>query len=271
MSAFAVRLPKYLAAARVSARDTTTYFSNLVADGAMLFLRIWIFYQLYATTYAATGITSINGFSVAKLIWSLMIVQALHRSAAMLSTSKNIEDEVKDGTIAYTLNRPYSYLLFNFARFIGRVFTNVWVNLAVGTATALVFVGPVPISPQSLLAALPILLGGMVITFLLSVLVGLSAFWAEDVSGYRWLYHRANLILGGSIIPPALFPEGWRGIVEATPFAQQYYASSLVLLDFSSGLFIKFVLIQIFWILVLTCFAVGLYKIGERRVVQNGG
>lgn len=271
MTALAARLPKYLAIGRASAKNATTYLSNLVTSGGLVFIRVWVFTQLYTVTFAATGSSQINGFTLPMVIWSLMIAQALHRSASVMQDSKAIDDEVKTGTLAYTINRPYSYILYHISNFFGRSFASIGINVGLGVIAALILVGPVAFSVSGMFAAIPLLVGGFTITILIGLIVGLSAFWFEDISAFNWMYQKASMVFGGMIIPIALFPDSIRGIVEVSPFAQQYFAPAQMLLQYSSSTFVKFLIAQVIWILLLVPIVVGMFKLGERRVVQNGG
>ncbi|MEI6494449.1 MAG: hypothetical protein WCO03_00085, partial [bacterium] len=112
-------LKKYFWLARFSYLDSVAYFGDFVARMFTIFLRIWIFTQLYQFTYRSYGLQEAGGLTLPMLIWSLMIVQSLG-STSWLSSARVIETEVKSGQIAYSLGRPYSYLGYHYAQFGGR-------------------------------------------------------------------------------------------------------------------------------------------------------
>ena len=106
------------------------------------------------------------------------------RTATTPRLSRIIDEEVKTGTLAYSVNRPYSYILFHFSGFIGRSIPNLFINLLIGSVAALILVGPIALSWQALGLGVVLLFFGYVLDFFVSLIIGLTAFWIEDTSAF---------------------------------------------------------------------------------------
>jgi ABC-2 type transport system permease protein len=78
---------------------------------------MWIFAQLWKVTYTATGTTTIGGLSLHDTLWYLMLAETIELSRPRLA--RNIADAVKDGSIAYLLNKPYNFLLYHLSASLG--------------------------------------------------------------------------------------------------------------------------------------------------------
>jgi ABC-2 type transport system permease protein len=242
----------------------------MLGRGFTVVIRIWIFTQLYTVSYNATGVQEINGQSVAMIVWGLMLAQSF-QSATRPSVSRILDEEVKSGTLAYSMSRPYSYILFQLFAFIGRSIPNLLSNLLIGTIAALVLVGPIIFSIQALILGFILLIFGYLLDFFISIIIGLMAFWIEDTTALRWIYEKGQLIFGGVIVPIALFPDSLQIIANILPFSQLYYGAARLMINFEMNLFWQFLAIQIIWISLFALMATYLFKKGIKNVSINGG
>jgi len=261
---------KYTAIAQTSYATTTAYLFNLLASALKPAIFIWIFVQLYGATYKASGLAEINGLSLAMVVWTLGLTQAFHMASRPLPAIL-IEEEVKSGSLAYSLIRPYSYALFHYFNFLGRAFPTLIANGLISVLVLLLLVGTIHLTIPGIVFGLVLLFFGYTMEFSISLIIGLMAFWIEDTSALRWIYSKGQLIFGGMIVPLALFPEKIRNIAELLPFSQFYYAPAQLMISFDIKLFERFALIQFFWLTVFSIISYLCYKKGIRHVAINGG
>lgn len=264
------KILKYFEIVKVHYFSSWAYFTNVIGSGFTVLIRIWIFTQLYTISYQASGATIINGQSVAMVVWGLMLVQSFH-GATRPNVSRLIEDDVKNGTLAYSISRPYSYILFQLFAFIGRIIPKLFSNLLIGIIAAFILVGPVFFSVKSILLGLILLILGYLLDFLISMIIGLVAFWIEDVSALVWIYQKGQMIFGGAIVPIALFPDYLQNVANYLPFSQLYYGAARLMVNFEMSLFKQFLLIQLAWILIFALLSTYLFKKGIKNVSVNGG
>jgi ABC-2 type transport system permease protein len=261
---------KYLEIVKVQIKNTTTYVVNLFSRGFVIFMRIWVFTQLYTVTYRVAGATRIDDFTLPMLIWTLMITQSFQNSTRPY-VARIIEEEVKTGSLAYTLNRPYSYLLFHYAGFLGRILPSLLTNILVGIGVCLILVGPITFTLSGLAGGTVLLILGYLIEFSLMLSIGLLSFWVEDVSAFVWIYTKGQLVLGGVLLPLTLFPDYLRKITEMLPFAAVFYTPAKLMVSFQPETFWYYLTIQLFWVLLSILTAVFLYRKGIKHVSINGG
>lgn len=261
---------KYSAIARTTYRTHTTYITGILSKALFTITLSWIFTQLYSTTYAAAGATEIGGLTVPMLIWILTLVQT-GRQATPPYVSQTIEEEVRSGEFAYAVNRPYSYLLFHVAKAWGRKFASLIPTLAIGSIAALLLVGPVRTSSIGIVAGFILLLFGHTLGVAMHLVIGLCAFWLEDIAPLRWMMSKSQMILGGNVVPLALFPPALKTASEFLPWSQFYYYPALMVIQFSPALFLRSLGVQIAWLAIISVIATLIFRRGIKNVATNGG
>ncbi len=266
-----IKLDKYAAVISTALRARLAYRTDMLAEAPIIILRIWVMSQFYGATYASTGVTEFDGLTFVQLIWVMSIIQGFESSATEPSVPRIIEEEVKTGSLAYSLNKPYSYILYQFATFMGRSFGNMFINLLVCTICPYILVGPLHTSFFGACIGLGMMFLGYLLYFAISLVIGLLAFWIEDISSIDWLYRSTTIIFGGAILPLALFPERIKRVAELLPFGQLYYSAARLMVKFDYNFFIKFFSIQLFWLIVFCALAGYLMKKGLKRVSISGG
>ncbi len=265
------KILKYLFIAKISTQSQTAHTANLIARCGSVMFRIWMFAQLYTASYGALGKASIGGLSIAMTIWTIMLVQSF-RSATRPRVDQMIGESVRTGTLALTLNKPYSFILFHYFSYMGRVLPGMAGNLGIGIVVVLLLVGAIatPTLVSIALGSLLLFLG-FTLDFFISLIIGLSAFWIEDQEPLAWIYQRIQYIFGGIIVPLSLFPDRVAALVELLPFSHLYYGAARTMVQFEPSMFFKFLTIQGCWILSFAGVALLLFNKGVKRVSLNGG
>jgi ABC-2 type transport system permease protein len=101
---------------------------------------------------------------------------------------------------------------------------------------------------------------------LLSFLIGLIAFWTDEVSGIESTYERLKKFFSGGYFPLSLLPPSFLNLSYALPFAYSIYVPSqlyLNKLDIGTGL--RGIGVQVTWILILFGVIHVVWKRGLRR------
>lgn len=265
-----LKILKYFEIAKINYFNSLAYIVNALSRSAVVVLRIWIFAQLYKITFAVSGTDEIGGLTIAMVVWSLMMTQSF-QSSGTPRVSNIIDEEVKTGTLAYSINRPYSYILFHLFGFLGRSTPILFTNLLIGSIAALILVGPIKITFFGIFFGLILLFLGRLLDFLISFIIGLSAFWIEDTTAIEWIYSKGQMVFGGIILPIALFPDYLQKIAELLPFSQLFYSAARLMVNFDMELFRQFILTQFFWIALFAALAFYIFKKGLKYVAINGG
>src|SRR5512136_1263879 len=110
-------MKKYLAIFNINLLNSLAYPGELVTRSLMIVLFMWIFYQLWHVTFAASGTETISSLTLHDTIWYLLLAETLELGRPRLS--RTISQQVKDGSIAYLLNKPYDFLLYQLSIGLG--------------------------------------------------------------------------------------------------------------------------------------------------------
>lgn len=265
------RLIKYFAIAKVSWKNTQAFLINTLTRSFIVVLRVGIFYQVYSVTFATNHLTTVNGLDVNMVIWSLVFAQSL-QSASRPPIANAIQEEVQSGALSYSINRPYSFILFQLFSRLGTFLLNATMNIVVVTIITLLMVGaPTHLTMSGLVAGLALLLGGFLLDFYINMIIGILAFWLEDIRAINWMYSKGQLMLGGLIIPISLFPDQLRHLVELTPFPYLFAGAAQQIVHFQADIFIQFFITQMIWVIIFALFSKVLFSYAIRYVSHNGG
>jgi len=259
---------KYWSIFQITFVNSLAYPGELIGRSLMIVPFMWIFYQLWKVTFQATGVDNINGMTLYSTMWYLMMAETIELSRPMLA--RTISENVKDGSIAYILNKPYSFLLYQFSNSMGETIFCALTNALFGSAMIWWLVGPPP-APIGWLFAFIAVLGTWILNFCITCLIGLSAFLVEDVSSFMLIYQKLVFILGGFLIPLSFYPPWLQTIAKSLPFAAMIYGPSQLFVAPSLELFVNVILMQAIWITVLGSTLVFSYRRGVAYLTVNGG
>jgi len=249
-------------------QNSFAYPLDLLGRSLSILLFMWVFVNLWRVTYAAVGEESIAGLTLRDTLWYLLMAEAVLLSKPDLSRA--ISEAVKDGSIAYLLNKPFNFILYHFATGLGDSVLAFVSNAVIGGALVWWLVGP----PPTLLGWLVVLLAVLfawLLDFCITAMIGLSAFLAEEVSAFRWIYQKLVFILGGLLIPIDFFPEWLQRIAFSLPFAWTVYGPARLFVDPTWERFVNVVAAQAIWLLVMACLLALFYRWAVSRLTINGG
>lgn len=259
---------KYWAIFQITLINSLAYPGELIGRSLMIMPFMWIFYQLWKVTFAAAGTDAINSMTLYSTMWYLMMAETIELSRPQLA--RTISDNVKDGSIAYILNKPYNFLLYQFSNSMGETIFRAIMNALFGGIIVWWLVGPPP-GPLGWTFAIFALLGTWIMNFCITCLIGLSAFLVEEISPFMWIYQKLVFILGGFLIPLDFYPNWLQSIAKALPFAYMIYGPAKLFVSPSLGLFINIISLQILWTLVLGSILLLAYRRGVAYLTVNGG
>lgn len=259
---------KYWAIFQITLINSLAYPGELVGRSLLIVPFMWIFYQLWKVTFSAAGSDMINGMTLYSTMWYLMMAETIELSRPALA--RTISDDVKDGSIAYLLNKPYSFLLYQFSNSMGETMFRALMNAVFGGIIVWWLVGPPPALIGWLFAFFA-LFGTWILNFCITCLIGLSAFLVEDVSPFLWIYQKFIFILGGFLIPLDFYPEWLQVIAKALPFSAMIYGPSKLFVSPSVSLLGSVMFMQLLWILALGVILIFSYRRGVAYLTVNGG
>lgn len=263
-----LNLRKYWAMLQTQLVNSLAYPAELIWRSLAIVLFLWIFTQLWRVTFANAGTATIGGLSLHDTLWYLMLAETIELSRPRLARS--IAEAVRDGSIAYLLNKPYNFLLYQMSINLGESLFRMTLNALFGGATVWMLVGPPPEARGWPLTAVAVL-GAWLINFCIGALIGLAAFLVEDVTPFEWILQKMIFILGGMLIPLDFYPRWLQTIARALPFSYAMYGPARLFVTPDLTRFAGLMLGQGIWILVLGGTLVLANQRGMRRLAINGG
>jgi ABC-2 type transport system permease protein len=259
---------KYWAIFQITLVNSLAYPGELIGRSLMIIPFMWIYSQLWTVTFKAAGTDTINGLTLYSTMWYLMMAETIELSRPALA--RTISDNVKDGSIAYLLNKPYDFLLYQFSNSMGETVFRALINAVFGGIVVWWLVGPPPALMGWLFASLA-LFGAWILNFCITCLIGLAAFLVEDVAPFVWIYQKFVFILGGFLIPLDFYPPWLQVIAKALPFAAIIYGPSRLFVSPTIELLTNVLLMQFTWIAVLGLTLLIAYRRGVAYLTVNGG
>ncbi|MFZ5816236.1 MAG: ABC transporter permease [Bacillota bacterium] len=261
-------LLKYVEVASITMRSAWAYLWNQLIANIFLIVVIFVFVQLWKVTYATQG-EEINGFRLAEMIWYLVATEAIVLSLPRIH--QVLEQEVKGGDLALRLNKPYSYLAFHYASFLGEALLKLVTLLLVGGGTAYLLVGGFGFRWEAAPLLVLLYLTTHALNFFFIASIGLMAFWVEEVVGLYLLFDRLKWILGGMLIPIEVYPDAVRRLVEWLPFRHMIGGPARLFVKFEWAAAGELLLNQLVWLVIFGLICNGIFRLGVRRVDLNGG
>lgn len=267
MTSYLRSIDKYISITKVSLNNTFVYAGEIAYRCTFMIVILYVFTQLWGAAY--TGDETIAGFNYTQVIWYLVITETLLLSK--IAIGQIVSREVISGSLAYTLGKPYHYMIYNFFQGFGESLVRLCINFIGGSSLAILLVGFFPGKFWVIIPVLVTVIFAILIDFFISAVIGLIAFFTEDVSGFFFIYQKILFIFGGLLIPLDFFPSWLKSFSEALPFHLILYGPAKLFVDFSWELFTSTLLQQLIWALGLGLLLEVLYRLGGKKVVTNGG
>jgi ABC-2 type transport system permease protein len=182
-----------------------------------------------------------------------------------------ISEAVKAGDLAYTLARPLSYPFYQVANSLGNSAPRFVLNLLTAAAVVRLGMGRLAGDLPGLLAFLGMAALALVLDALIAVLIGLLAFWIEEVMPAFWIYQKLLFTVGGLFLPLEMFPDWLQGAVRWLPFQFIAYVPARAFVAFEPGFVLRGVAGQVAYIVTLGALVALVWWRAQRRLVVHGG
>jgi ABC-2 type transport system permease protein len=260
---------KYGAITLINLQNQLAYVWDALNRAFFIVLIMFVFVHLWTAVYEAQGTTEIAGLTLANTIWYLLIAEMIEIGKFRHDVA--ISEEVKDGSIAYKLIRPYNYIAYHFANGLGDTLVKMTLIFLLGMPIALYYAG----WPQVDWRHLPLVavVGGLalLLDFCVMSMIGLLAFVTEDTQSFRIIYQKFVFILGGLMIPLDFLPDWLQGIARVLPFNLTTYAPAKLFVAFSWAQFWQVIGLQLLWLVLLGGLLWRQYRWATQRLAVNGG
>lgn len=258
---------KYLLVAQTSISSNMMYTANFLAGTFFFALIIFIFLQLWSSISQFNG--SMEGYTVNRLVWYYIAAELVVLSKSDVFRSMN--EEIRGGGIAYKLNKPYSFVSYQFSDGMGQTAVRLLANLPIGILVGLLYVGRLEgFMWRSLPAVCLSVLLGILLNFFMDAFIGMTAFWTEDNSAFYWIAQKLSFVLG-LLLPLEFLPGVIRQIAVFLPFSYIAYAPARLLTSYSRETLINILPVQALYTALFAALTVWMYGKGVKKLNVNGG
>lgn len=222
----------------------------------------------------------INGFTFKEMIVYTVFINILTFAVFINDTFHQINDEIKDGTIAISFIRPISYR----GRFVAQNLGMASVNLLILAIPALTVSMVVFIKTGFLSYASWIVLARSIVFFFLNVFVailitdaisynmGVLCFYTTQAFGINQMRDVIVSFLSGVMIPVSFFPGRFKDIVNVLPFAG-LAQNPILILQGKTSLHESALMLgkNIFWLIIFEILGWLSFKAASKKVTVQGG
>jgi ABC-2 type transport system permease protein len=261
------KLKKYAVVAKVSFSNAIAYRASVFGQFLFYGLFVYVFVRLWGAIYQGGGV---QGYSYTQIVWYLVMTELIAFTCGP-GIYRELNDSIKNGSIAYLIGRPAHFVFYQFADSLGQAAFRFVSFGALAAALGHYFVGPLPTFrlPALLPLALSVALA-IVLHFFMLALIGLSAFVLEDNFALYLIYQKLGFMLG-MFLPVEFLPAWLQPIAKALPFSYVYWAPAKLFVGYSPELFLELFPRQAAWAAASMAFAMLCYRLGVSRLQVNGG
>ncbi len=253
---------KYFFIFRLAAFRSLKNYQTLIGLTVFLLTCMLVFAHLWKIAAARMGAA---GLHADQLLWYIALNEWILISIPEVQL--DMEQDLRSGKLAYLLPRPVSYLGAVFCEGLGALAVNLLI-LGLG---AFLFtwwrIGSFP-SHIGIMAVVGILAGCVAMGF--QMLVGISAFWVQEVAPFNWIWEKLLFALGGLILPLTVYPSWLQKIASFTPFPAILGQRSALAIDFTFYGALQVLASLLFWGLLAAGCLLLLYRKGL-KILHVGG
>lgn len=261
---------KYLFIFKATLIESLQYIISIVIGFITFFIILFIFTNLWRYLYSdSSGL--IDGYSLQQMVWYVILTETKWFGAKNRTLTSQVSNDIKGGTIAYSINKPYNYVFYIIAKHLGEIAIKFTMFFIIGMVIGFVFVGGIPDFKlyQLPFATISFLLGILINSFLVMGISVLS-FWIEDSTPFHWIYDKMILIIG-TIFPVELFPIWAQPIIRYSPIYVINYGPAKLMIDFSPFIAVKVLTAQVIYVVITFIILFALFQKGVKKLNVNGG
>lgn len=260
---------KILGIFKTSIKNSIAYRFEMMVTVLVAPASILITYFLWKAIFAYSNTNSIGGFTFTQLI-TYFIMSWLIGIITWTNISDDMRQAIRHGKIAKELLKPMNYILFSFTSDIGNRIFAILVEILPITLIGLIFfnfqfsLSNVPLFLISLLFA-------FLLNFLMSTLIGMTAFWLVNNRGILKFKRVVTHFLSGAVLPLTFFPLAFQKVFFFLPFQYVEFVPINFWLgkyDFSQS--ITMLGMQFIWVLIFYALCVYTWNKAIGRVTSVG-
>lgn len=249
---------KYWASFNIALQHQLAHRGQLLGRVFVYLVVVFLFHQVFESVNAGP-----------ERLWYLAITEWLILSTPVLSFQ--IEQDIRSGQLAYFMLRPMHYLSLRFFEGLGGCCVRFLLLGICGFIQAYLLTRMIPGSFSTWFFGIFFGIIGILIYTLVSMLIGLSAFFIKEIHPAVFLNQTATFCFGGLIVPLSFYSNFWQGLSFCTPYPWiLFWPAQFILGEKLISTPIGF-LMSILWFLILAMLIKICYDRCLKTFVVEGG
>lgn len=270
MKGWVISMRKYLYIYKASLIENLQYVINILMGFVSFTMMILIFIHLWDYMYSDTT-NMISGYTKEQMIWYVILTEMIWFGTRNKVLTAQVCEDIKSGTIAYGMNKPYNYVVYIIARHYGDVSVRIILYVGLAIVMGVSIVGTISgFQVTTLIMVIPIFLLATIVSCLIRLIISLMSFWIEDSGPFHWIYDKLILVLG-TLFPVEIFPIWMRGFITVSPVFVVTYGPAKLVIEFTKEMYLRVLFLQVTYIVVLGLLLSIMYRKGVKKLNVNGG
>lgn len=259
-------MSKYFSVAKTGFLESIAYKQEVFFNAAATLVFVGVFYFLWMVLYESFNVP---GFTFQQIMWYFLFAQGIRFAAR--SPAREVTQLIQRGDVVNFLNKPLNLFFYQLFVSLGKVLLNAIMVLSIGAILLFFIIGIPSFTWWSIPFIMLAIFLGIIVNFVVSYLIALSAFWLEDAKPLEWIYDKFVFIFGGLLFPLELLPGMMQTIASWLPTAYFVYGPSRLAVSFSLADFGMLVLMQLFFISLFGLLVYITTKKAYKHLSINGG
>ena len=238
-----------------------TIFAYRIGEMAEILILVLMWTQIYESSAV------ISAFTYQQML-TYVLVGNLFQAAVRSWGEQDVSRHIKDGRLSVFLVKPVSYLQYIIFQEIGRnSLPSILSVLSQATVIAFFYNRLLIHTNVGMIAVIICMLAiSFFLELLLAFLIGLIAFWTDEVDGLYATIGRLKKFFSGGYFPLSLLPISVAQASFWLPFGYSFYVPTQLFLEkFDIRTGIKGILVQIAWLFILYGIIRFVWQKGIRR------
>lgn len=262
-------MKKYLNIFKTTFNNSIQYISSIISKFIGFIIIMFVLLNLWTFLYQDPS-NSINGYNLNQMLWYILLAELITFSSSSKVATDEIKETIKNGNIAYQINKPYNYICYIFTKYLAETSIITFAYTIISLTFGLIFIGRLDTNLKTILLAIPIFIIAIIITGLIRILVSLTSFYFEDSKPFQMVLNKFILIFG-ILFPIEMFPKIIGNILKYTPVYSIAYGPAKLVVSFSLTLYKDVLISQIITIIFIILLINIIYKKGVKKLNVNGG
>jgi ABC-2 type transport system permease protein len=183
-----------------------------------LAVRIGVSWFIVKAVFEGSGRPTIAGFDAKEMFLYYVAVILVGKLVQTTELEQGISQDIYEGGLTRYLLYPVPYGVVKYVQQLGAMGPALLQILLFGAWIPFVVGFPREVSAAGIAMGIGAIALANLLQFLITFPIQLIAFWADNVWSLMIMHRFASALLGGMLLPLALFPDNVRLVMEALPF-----------------------------------------------------